>query len=135
VESDVMMAHPLDDTPLWAPDAVRLCLAEAKQLLTKGLFRIVSMVNLGHIYGDSGDPGNSKLAHYVRERLPEGYMVNDRDLRWLDVCDGFVTGSLSNESVTDSVKAAFAAHPKGHIDPFELLIDAKICDTNCQPLP
>jgi hypothetical protein len=42
------------------------------------------MINLGHMYGDSGEPGHSKLAHYVQERLPADYMVNDRDLRWLD---------------------------------------------------
>jgi hypothetical protein len=29
------------------------------------------MIKLGHMFGDSGEAGNSKLAHYVRERLPE----------------------------------------------------------------
>jgi hypothetical protein len=37
------------------------------------------MIDLSHIYSESGEPGNSKLAHYVRERLPDDYMVNDRD--------------------------------------------------------
>jgi hypothetical protein len=61
-------------------------------------------------------------------------MVNDRDLRWLDECDGFVTGILTNGSVTAATKAAFAANRSGHTDPFELLIDAAICDRRCEPL-
>jgi hypothetical protein len=61
-------------------------------------------------------------------------MVNDRDLRWLDECDGYVKGRLTNESVTGATKAALAANPMGHIDPFELLIDAGICDRMCEPL-
>jgi hypothetical protein len=86
------------------------------------------------MYGDSGEPGNSRLAHYVRERLPEDYMVKDRDLRWLDECDAFLQGTATNESVTAATKAALTANPKGHIDPFELLIDAGICDRMCEPL-
>jgi hypothetical protein len=92
------------------------------------------VIDLGHMYGESGEPGNSRLAHYVRERLPGDYMVNDRDLRWLDECDAFLKGPLTNESVTTATKAAFAANPKGRIDPFELLIDAAICDRMCEPL-
>jgi hypothetical protein len=92
------------------------------------------MIDLGHIYGESGEPGNSELAHYVRERLPADYMVNDRDLRWLDECDAFLKGGLTNASVTLATKAALAANPRGHIDPFELLIDAGICDRRCEPL-
>jgi hypothetical protein len=66
------------------------------------------------MYGDSGESGNSKLAHYVRERLPEEYMVNDRDLRWLDECDGFMKGTLTNDSVTAATKAALVANPREH---------------------
>jgi hypothetical protein len=92
------------------------------------------MIDLGQMHGESGEPGNSRLAHYVRERLPAGYMVTVRDLRWLDECDGFLTGALTNESVTVATKVAFAENPKGHIDPFELLIDGGICDRRCEPL-
>jgi hypothetical protein len=91
------------------------------------------MIDLGHMYGDSGEPGNSKLAHYVREQLPEDYMVNDRDLRWLDECDAFLKGTATNESVTAATKSALTVNPKGHVDPFELLIDAYICDRMCEP--
>ena len=55
------------------------------------------MIELGHMYGDSGESDNSMLAHYVRQRLPENYMVNDADLRWLDFCDGFLQGAPTNE--------------------------------------
>jgi hypothetical protein len=53
------------------------------------------MIDLGHMYGDSGAPGKSRLAHYVRERLPADYMVTDGDLRWLDECDRYVVGDLN----------------------------------------
>lgn len=92
------------------------------------------MIDLGHMYGESGEPGNSRLAHYVVERLPADYMVTLRDLRWLDECDGFVDGALTNVSATAAIKAAYVANPTGHIDPFELLIDAGICDRMCEPL-
>jgi hypothetical protein len=91
------------------------------------------MIDLDHMYGDSGEPGNSKLAHYVRQRLPDDYMVNDTDLRWLDLCDDFLRGLPTNESVTAATREALAANSRGHIDPFELLIDADICDTKCEP--
>ena len=74
------------------------------------------MIDLGHIYGDSAEPGNSKLAHFVLRRLPKDYMVNDKDLRWLDQCDGFLTGPPSHETVTAESKAALAADPRGHIE-------------------
>ncbi|HVA46576.1 MAG TPA: hypothetical protein VNH11_09400 [Pirellulales bacterium] len=92
------------------------------------------MIELGHMYGDSGDAGNSKLAYYVRERLPQDYMINVRDLNWLDECDQFLVEEPTNESVTEATKAAFAANPGGHVDPFELLIDANICDRKCDPI-
>ena len=84
-------------------------------------------------HGDSCEFGNSKLAHFVLERLPDDYMLLETDLRWLDECDGCLTGAPTNESVTMATKAAFDANPSGHIDPFELLIDAGICDTMCEP--
>ena len=92
------------------------------------------MIDLGHMYGDSAEPGNSKLAHFVLHRLPRDYVINDKDLRWLDQCEGFLRGPLSHETVTAATKAALAADPRGHIDPFELLIDAGICDKGCEPV-
>jgi hypothetical protein len=61
-------------------------------------------------------------------------MVNDRDLRWLDECDRYMVGDLTHASVTAATRAALTANPCGHIDPFELLIDAGICDRRCEPL-
>jgi hypothetical protein len=92
------------------------------------------MLKLGQMYGDSGEPGNSKLAHYVLERLPESYMINERDLKWLDVCDGFLRGAATNEAVVNATKAALDTRAGSHIDPFELLVDSGICDTKCEPL-
>ena len=91
------------------------------------------MIDLGHMNGDSGESGNSMLAHFVRQRLPENYMINEADLRWLDFCDDFLRSPPTNESVTKATREAFAANLRGHIDPFELLIDADICDTKCDP--
>ena len=93
------------------------------------------MIDFRFSRGHPSESGNSTLAHYVRQRLPEDYMVNDADLRWLDVCDGFLVGKATNESVTTATREALAANPGGHIDPFELLIDAEICDTKCDPRP
>ena len=78
--------------------------------------------------------GHSKLAQYVCRRLPEDYMINDRDLKWLDECNSFLRGEPTNESITAATEDALICNPAGHIDPFELLIDAKICDTHCKPL-
>lgn len=78
--------------------------------------------------------GHSKLAQYVCTRLPEDYMITDRDLKWLDECNSFLKGEPTNESVTAATEDALICNPGGHIDPFELLIDAKICDRRCEPL-
>lgn len=93
------------------------------------------MIKLGPIDADWGGAGKSKVALYVLERLPDDYMVNEQDLQWLDECDRFLTDAASNESVTAATKAALSANPRGHIDPFELLIDANICDRKCEPVP
>src|SRR4051794_20410032 len=77
----------------------------------------VIMIKLGHMYGDSGEPGNSKPASYVLERLPEDYMILEADLRWLDACDRFLKEAPTNQSVTAATKAALSENPKGHIDP------------------
>jgi len=91
------------------------------------------MMDLGHMFGDSGEFGNSKLAYFVRQRLPNDYLITGNDLRWLDECDGFLKGPPTKESVTVATKVALEANPQGHIDPFELLIDADICDSKCEP--
>jgi hypothetical protein len=82
----------------------------------------------------SDNPGRSKLARYVLDRLPTDYLLNDSDLRWLDLCDGFLEGGLTHESIVKATVAALEVHKDAHIDPFELLIDADICDTKCQPI-
>ena len=78
--------------------------------------------------------GRSKLAQYVCGRLPADYMITDRDLKWLDECNSFLKGEPTNESVTAATVDALICNPGGHIDPFELLIDANICDRRCEPL-
>ena len=78
--------------------------------------------------------GHSQLAQYVCGRLPEDYMITDRDLKWLDECNSFLKVEATNESVTAATGDALICNPGGHIDPFELLIDANICDRRCEPL-
>lgn len=67
------------------------------------------------------------------ETLPDGYLLFPNDLKWLDICDGYLGDELTNQTVVGATEAALKAHPMGHIDPFELLIDADICDTKCKP--
>jgi hypothetical protein len=78
--------------------------------------------------------GRSKLANFVLDRLPDDYMLTDNDLRWLDLCDRHLFGAPTEESVLMATKAAFEVEPRFHVDPFELLIDAEICDTKCELL-
>lgn len=75
------------------------------------------------------------LVEYVLDRLPEGYMLLPADIAWLEACGELLTGAPNKQSVTAATKAALEAHPRGHIDPFELLIDTGICDRTCEPLP
>ena len=91
------------------------------------------MIKLGKFFDNL--PGKSKLALYVCDRLPDDYDIYPEDLIWLDECDRFVEESLTNHSITEATKAALKANPRGHVDPFELLIDARICDTRCEPMP
>ena len=73
--------------------------------------------------------GFSPLSLYVAERLPVDYLLNGNDLRWLDFCNDNLEGEPTNASVLDATKKAFELHGCTlHIDPFELLIDADICD-------
>lgn len=78
---------------------------------------------------------NLSLAEYVMDRLPENYLLTPQDIKWLETCSEFLNGPPTKRSVTEAIKAAVEAHPRGHIDPFELLIDTNICDTACEPLP
>lgn len=79
-------------------------------------------------------PRTTSRTEIVLARLPADYMLNDRDLRLRNVCDGLLDGEPTNESAVAATEAALKAHPDGHIDPFELLIDAEICDTMCRPM-
>ena len=78
------------------------------------------------------DDGNSDLALYALDRLPAGYRISRDDIKWLDVCGDYLEGEPMNQSVLAATKKAFQIHEYAfHIDPFELLIDANICDTKC----
>jgi hypothetical protein len=85
--------------------------------------------------GERDDDSSAALAVYVVVRLPDEYVITERDIKWLDVCGDYLDGEPTNESVLAATKKAFEIHQHAfHIDPFELLIDAKICDTKCEPL-
>ena len=76
------------------------------------------------------DDGTCELALYVLDRLPENYRLSRDDIKWLDVCGDYLEGEPTNQSVLAATKKAFQIHEYAfHIDPFELLIDANICDT------
>lgn len=79
--------------------------------------------------------GFSQLGTFVRSRLPTGYLITADDEKWLDECDRFLTGPPTNESVVNATRQALSVNPSGHIDPYELLLDARICDSNCDPCP
>ena len=69
------------------------------------------------------------LKEYVHARLPEGYRYFIKDDGWLDVCGQFLEGEPTNESVLTATKKAVEQHGCSiHIDPYELIIDAGICD-------
>ena len=79
------------------------------------------------------DDSNSDLASYVLDRLPAGYRISRDDIKWLDVCGDYLDGEPTNQSVLAATKKAFQIHEYAfHIDPFELLIDANICDAKCE---
>ena len=67
------------------------------------------------------------------DRLPDGYRISRDDIKWLDVCGDYLEGEPTNQSVLAATKKAFQIHEYAfHIDPFELLIDANICDAKCE---
>ena len=70
------------------------------------------------------------LACFVVDRLPPDYMIQPTDLPWLGFCDEHLVGDLTNTSVLEASKKAVELR-RGwlHCDPFELLVDAEICDT------
>ena len=57
------------------------------------------------------------------------------DQEWLDLCDSCLKEAPTNKTVLAATEAALEMDPTAHDDPFELLIEAGICDTKCQPLP
>jgi hypothetical protein len=72
---------------------------------------------------------STDLAAYVVGSLPEGYLITANDIAWLEECATFLQGPLTAMSVLQAVKDAVARHGLSmHIDPYELLIDAGICD-------
>ena len=79
--------------------------------------------------------GWSLLAAYVIGRLPADYMIGPNDLDWLDLCSSYLKGPPTNASVSQATQEALHAHPGFHFDPFELLIDAGICEPHWEPTP
>ena len=77
----------------------------------------------------------SEFANHVLARLPKDYSKTTDDVAWLGVCSTFHEADFNNVAVAEAVKAAVQKYGiKFHCDPFELFIDAKICDTDCNPL-
>jgi len=75
------------------------------------------------------------FADYVLSRLPPDYLKTPDDIAWLGVCSTFHEGDLTNAAVVEATKKATDKYGlQFHCDPIELLIDAKICDTKCNPL-
>ena len=78
---------------------------------------------------------HSLFVRYVSERLPEDYLITDMDAEWLDRCAECLEGGLTHANMIEATKRAVAKHGKdAHIDPFDLLIDAEICDARLDPL-
>jgi DNA-binding SARP family transcriptional activator len=76
-----------------------------------------------------------ELAEYVLKRLPGDYLLTQKDREWLQLCSLHLKGQLTHASIVDAVRRAYDENKiKYHIDPFELLIDAGICDTRLNPL-
>lgn len=80
-------------------------------------------------------PPKYGLIEYVIERLPDDFLLTGSDEKWLELCDSYLSEYPTNANVLAATKAALRAHPTAHFDPFELLIEAGICDVDCQPLP
>jgi hypothetical protein len=57
--------------------------------------------------GQDRDDGNCDLALYVLDRLPENYRLSRDDIKWLDVCDDYLNGEPTNQSVRAATKKAF----------------------------
>jgi len=76
------------------------------------------------------------LADYVLNRLPRDYLLTPRDQEGLALCSLYLQDDPSHSNLVDAVRRACEDHGiKHHIDPFELLLDAGICDTELHPLP
>jgi hypothetical protein len=76
-----------------------------------------------------------ELAEYVLKRLPKSYLLTQMDREWLQLCSLHLKGQLTHANIVDAVRRAYDGNKiKYHIDPFELLIDARICDTKLNPL-
>jgi hypothetical protein len=80
-------------------------------------------------------PSREEFPGYVIDRLPEDYLLTPEDVAWLAVCAAFVKGALTPASALQAVWDTVAQHGDAlHIDPFELLIDAGICDSSLKLL-
>ena len=93
---------------------------------------------------ESAEVKRSPAVDYVMKRLvakvPD-YMVGKSDFAWLnEVNKAHGKKPMTNKSMVDAVKRAIdefyanAAYPDILCDPWEMLIDAGICNTKCEPL-
>jgi hypothetical protein len=75
----------------------------------------------------------SKLGQIIISRLPHSYLLFDHDYKWIDIAATYWDGKEDNKSIVDAFKEANEKTNKNceySIDPFELLVDADICDEN-----
>ena len=70
-----------------------------------------------------------KFEIMMREKLPQGYLLNDGDITWLRVVAFYWNEGEGNVSILDAFKKASLEFGYSvHIDPYELAVDANICD-------
>jgi hypothetical protein len=73
---------------------------------------------------------NSALGGYIARKLDNNYILCSDDKEWLDTVDKFWNKKYDNKSVLQAFKKAFDKHGDSiHIDPFELCIDAGVCNS------
>lgn len=79
------------------------------------------------------------LWRLITDELPKGYCFSSNDVSFIGMVNAFWDGDQSAKSIMEAVRAAITkANDLGHtdflIDPWELFIDAGICDKDLNPL-
>lgn len=92
----------------------------------------------------------SDLTYYIADLLPEGYIFSGSDLIWLNhvyknMSDDFnhYNSKSINEKIVQAVKKSISEQKEEFVknekiftslcDPWELFIDAGVCDEKCNP--